>query len=91
MTTFNELYNRSRVLEIGPPLQELVKTLIDQGVKVNAKSEKGNPLLVFAVKIALRCIRRTTSEDEQMIKLYIKIICRSIDHGANLNMQDCTG
>jgi ankyrin repeat protein len=92
MAIFNELYNQSNAPEIRPPLQEQVKTLINHEVEVNARSEKGDPLLVFAVKTALRCIGRTTDEDEQMmIRRYIKIICQLIDHSANPNMQDSTG
>jgi hypothetical protein len=90
MAIFKELYQINDP-EIRPPLQEQVKTLINHGVEVNAKSKKGDPLLVFAVRIALICIGRTTDEDEQMIRPYIKIICQLIDHGANPNMQDSTG
>jgi ankyrin repeat protein len=91
LSIFDELLKQYKAREIESALQDEIKTLIDQGVEVDARNDEGTPLLVLVVNAALRCTGRTDDKGVGIIEPYKNIICQLIDNGANPNTNDRAG
>lgn len=89
-TILDQIFQDYSNLKIETIQLDKLKTLINQGVDVNAEREKGVPLIRM-VQGALKCLESVSDPDGMIINPFMEVICLLISHGADLNAQNTTG